>query len=210
MVGIIVVGLFFRIFGVKENTKVEHIENSLQQLRASLDAQSERQFHIQKIMRIIQQYNTEMSSEMRYEIADAIHTISIRYANLNVDLICAIITKETVGTWDPELVSQNGAMGLMQILPEIGFFVAYYENISWQTPEEVLLDPIYNIRIGSRYLSTMIENYDVDGGIAAYNSGAKMAAAWVRSGRDSRKISSQARQYLTEVMELYNKFQTVQ
>ncbi len=202
-----IAGLFIRLFGFKDAGKVENIEHSLQQLRASFDTETDRVFHLQKMMRIIAEYNPEMSSSVRYEIADELYALQRRYANLDADLLCALITVETSGTWNPELVSKNGAMGLMQLLPAIAVFVAYYENISWQAPEEVLLDPLYNIRIGARYLSTLVENYDVDGGLAAYECGPSLAASWIRGGRHTGVLPERTRRYLTEIIALYREFQ---
>lgn len=206
-VTIALIGMLLRLCGVDKDDKVIKIEQSLQQLRASLDGESIRQYTIQKVMHIISQYNTEMSSSMRYDIANELFVIDVNYANVDADLLCAIITRETAGSWDPEFVSDSGDMGLMQILPALGVFVARYDNISWLTPEEVLLDPVYNIRIGARYLSTLIENYDVDGGLIAYHCGVKMAARWVKSGRRNNLLSSDAREYLPAVLALYQQFQ---
>jgi soluble lytic murein transglycosylase len=152
-------------------------------------------------------YNPEMPSNERYDIANEIYNMSVKYRNLDVDLICATITHESAGTWDAEIVSTAGAMGLMQIMPATGMFVAYYESITWKSPEEILFDPIYNIHIGCRYLSTQIDYYDVDGGLAAYNGGAKWASLWVDSGRDDDVLPEETRQYLPAVMALYNEFQ---
>lgn len=199
-------GLLFRVLDIGPNPRVRELEQTLQQLRASLNADSIRQYNIQKVMAIIQMYNPEMPSSQRYEIANEIYNMSLKYTNLDIDLLCATITHETAGTWDPEIVSPAGAMGLMQIMPATAMFLASYEGITWSSPEEVLFNPIYNIRLGARFLASQIEYYDVDGGLAAYNGGEKWAALWVKGGRDDRLLPRETREYLPAVLALYNEF----
>jgi len=187
--------------------RIAELESSLHDLRLSMNIDSIRQYNIQKIIAIIDQYNANMPSEQKYEIADEINKMSIKYENLNVDLICATITHESAGTWSPEIVSQAGAMGLMQVMPTTGMFVAVYEDITWTSAEDVLFDPIYNIRIGSRYLSSLISLYDVDGGLAAYNGGERRAALWLVSGKANGVLYAETEKYVPAIMKLYNEFQ---
>ncbi len=201
-----VAGVVLRLAGFTPRHRVEELEQSLQQLRASLNAESIRQYNIQKVMAIIQMYNPEMPSSQRYEIANEIYNMSLKYTNLDIDLLCATITHETAGTWNPEIVSPAGAMGLMQIMPATGMFLASYEGLTWSAPEEVLFNPIYNIRLGARYLASQIEYYDVDGGLAAYNGGEKWASLWVKNGRDDRVLPRETREYLPAVLALYEEF----
>ncbi|MCR4439577.1 MAG: transglycosylase SLT domain-containing protein [bacterium] len=199
-------GLLFRLLDLGPRHRVRELEQSLQQLRASLNADSIRQYHIQKVMAIIQMYNPEMPSSQRYEIANEIYNMTLKYTNLDVDLLCATITHETAGTWDPDIVSPAGAMGLMQIMPATGMFLASYEGLNWSSPEEVLFNPVYNVRLGARFLASQIDYYDVDGGLAAYNGGEKWAALWVKSGRDDRMLPRETREYLPAVLALYEEF----
>ena len=205
----IIIGLFFRIFGVSNSAKVKDIEVSLQHIRASLNADTIRQFHLQKIMKIIDMYNPDMASNKQYEIANEILSMSIQYTNIDVELLCALITQESRGTWDPQIITETGGMGLMQVMPAIGMYIAKYEDISWQSAEEVLLDPTYNIRLGARYFSTLIDYYDIDGGLVAYNAGIKTASQWLRSGRSTEILPNATRTFLPEVMKLYRDFKEI-
>ena len=76
-----------------------------------------------------------MPVHQKYEIADEIIKMTTKYDNLSVDLICATITHESAGTWNPEIKSPAGAKGLMQIMPATGMFVAAYEDISWSSSD---------------------------------------------------------------------------
>jgi soluble lytic murein transglycosylase len=203
-----VIGFSFRYFDETDEAarKISQLERALQDIRAAMNADSVRQFNIQKIMSIIDHYNKELISEKKYEIAQEIYEMSIRYTNLDVDLICATITHESGATWNPKVVSNAGAIGLMQIMPVTGMYLAKYEDISWSSPQEILTDPIYNIRMGCRYLSTMINYYDLDGGLAAYNGGEKLAAQWIASHKADGILWAETRDYIPAVKRLYKKY----
>jgi len=182
---------------------LQALERNVQDVRAAMNVDTVRQHHIQKTMRIIATYDPGMPSNERYDIASEIYEMSIKYDNLDVDLLCATITHESAQTWQPEIISKAGAMGLMQVMPATGMFIAYYEGITWTNPQEVLLNPIYNIRIGARYLSTMIDLYGLEGGLAAYNGGERQAALWVTGGSETAILNPETRKYVPAVLKIY-------
>ena len=134
--------------------------------------------------------------------------MSVKYPNLDVNLICATITHESARTWDPKVVSKAGAMGLMQIMPATGKWLSKYEGISWTGAEEVLFDPIYNIRLGTRYLSALIETYDLEGGLAAYNGGDKRVKLWLANDKADGILWPETRAYIPFVLNLYDEFKS--
>ena len=205
MIGVLVKLYYFED---TDNARIAKLARELHGLKSAMNVDSVRQYNIQKIISIIDQYNAKMPTSEKYEIADEIYNMSVKYTNLSVELICATITHESAGTWDPEIVSPAGAMGLMQIMPTTGMFVANYEGITWSSAE-ILFNPFYNIRIGSRYLSSLIESYDVDGGLAAYNGGEKRASLWIKSGRENHLLFSETRNYVPAVIKLYNEYQNL-
>jgi soluble lytic murein transglycosylase len=171
-----------------------------------MNIDSVRQHKIQKVLAIITRYNPSLSSMEAYDIAGSIYEMSIKYTNLDVDLLCAVITHESAKTWDPRIVSKAGAMGLMQVMPVTGMFVANYEGLTWTTPEEVLFNPVYNIRLGSRLLSSLIEKYNLEGALIAYNGGEKLAATWLTNGRDSNTLWKETREYVPAIQTLYKNY----
>jgi soluble lytic murein transglycosylase len=196
--------LAFHLGGRRLNIRA--LERNVQEVRAAMNVDTIRQHHIQKTMRIIASYNPEMPSDQRYDIASEIYDMSVKYDNLNVDLLCATITHESAQTWQADIISQAGAMGLMQVMPATGMFVAHYEGITWTNPHEVLMNPIYNIRIGARYLATMIDLYGLEGGLAAYNGGERRAARWVLSGSKRENLLPETREYIPAVLKIYKEF----
>lgn len=200
---------FFGLNTVQENPKLKVLEKSLQDIRAAMNVDSVRQYNIQKIMKIIDKYNNRMPSGIKYEIADEIYNMSVKYTNLDVDLICATITHESGSTWESEVVSEAGAMGLMQVMPTLGLWIAHYEGITWTSSEEILFNPIYNIRIGSRMLSTFIDMYDLEGGLAAYNGGEKRAAIWIANNKADGILWSETSNYIPYILKYYREFKTL-
>ncbi|MBD3374213.1 transglycosylase SLT domain-containing protein [candidate division KSB1 bacterium] len=187
--------------------RLAELEQIIFDMRSSINVDSVRQYEIQKIIAILNEYNATLPHEEKYEIAETIFKMSQKYSNLNTDLICATITHETGGSWDPETSSKTGALGLMQIMPATGVFISFYEDITWTSPEEVLFNPVYNITIGCRYLSTLIDHYDIEGGLAAYSGGEKRAAKWLTSGKEGGILSRETQEYVPAIKRLYEEFQ---
>ena len=70
--------------------RLEEVERSLQNLKGAMHLDSVRQYQIQKVMKIIDQYNPGLDAELKYEIANEIYCMVLKYRNLDVDLVCAI------------------------------------------------------------------------------------------------------------------------
>ena len=173
----ILTSLFSLIFlagnSSEQKNKISYFEKSLRTVEGVIQVDFVRRSSNQKVLKILDIFNPGLRNDLKQEIANEIYKMSVKYPNLDVNLICATITHESARTWDPKVVSKAGAMGLMQIMPATGEWLSKYEGISWTGTEEVLFDPIYNIRLGTRYLSALIETYDLEGGLAAYNGGVK-------------------------------------
>jgi len=185
---------------------VSRIEHSVRDLTEIVEVDRERSATVRKITRIIERFYPDMNAAMKVNVADIIYEMSIKYPNLDVDLICATITHESARTWQPDVVSRAGAMGLMQIMPRTGKWLCKYEGIQWTTPEEILFDPVLNIRLGTRYLSALIETYDLEGGLAAYNGGGKRAEMWLATDKAEGVLWDETRNYIPLVLKLYDEF----
>ncbi len=189
-----------------QSDPVAVLEADLNTLKGVRQVDVQRRREIARIMELIDRYNETMPSSMKYTIANEIFEMAQKYENLNVDLICATITHESALTWNPEVVSNVGAMGLMQIMPSTGKFLCQFEDFEWTSPKDVLFDPVKNIRLGCRYLSTLIEFYGVEGGLAAYNGGEKRAAMWLANNKADGILWQETQQYVPAIMRLYSKF----
>ncbi|MFQ5648814.1 MAG: lytic transglycosylase domain-containing protein [bacterium] len=190
----------------EQNESLTEIADYVKAFQSELKVDSVRTAALKKITRIMCQYNQDLSANEKHSIANEIYNMSVKYDNLDVDLICATITHESARTWQPDVTSPAGAMGLMQVMPHTASFLSKHEGIEWTSPETVLYNPIYNIRMGCRYLSMLIELYNVDGGLAAYNGGERRAAQWLASGRNDEVLFEETRGYIPAVLKLYDTF----
>ena len=116
-----------------------------------------------------------MEDSLKSEIAHIIYEMTIRYDNLTVKMILAVITWESALTWRPNIVSPAGAIGLMQIMRRTGDMLAKWEGLDNFALVD-LYNPIVNIKFGCRYLSHLIRQYgSFRIALAAYNGGGKNA-----------------------------------
>lgn len=206
----VAVGLFSLNFLVVKNDfasqRISELERLIGFTRSVHDVDQTRQSTHRKIDAIIERFNSDMGKELRHQIADEIYEMAVKYPNLDVNLICATITHESGRSWDPRALSRAGAMGLMQIMPGTGKWLARIEGIEWTTEEEVLFNPIYNIRMGTRYLSALVEMYGLEGGLAAYNGGGKIAREWLENDKADDILFAETRSYIPFVLKLYDEF----
>ena len=93
-------------------------------------------------------------------LQDSIDSVATEHG---VDPLLVKAVIKTESNFDPEAVSAKGALGLMQLMP------ATARELRVTNP----LDPLENVNGGTRYLRTLLDNYDgnVALSLAAYNAG---------------------------------------
>jgi soluble lytic murein transglycosylase-like protein len=104
--------------------------------------------------------NQTIVQSSRSDIAQMVREVSARY-HVDPELIEAVVETESHG--NPSAVSNRGAQGLMQLIPETAF------QMGVKNP----LDPQQNLDGGVRYLQMLLQRYngDLDKALAAYNAG---------------------------------------
>ena len=110
------------------------------------------------------------------EHADAIRDGARRY-DLDPTLVAGVIYAES--KFDEHAVSSQGAVGLMQILPETAAQIADESGGVTFTAAD-LEDPRVNVRYGCYYLRHALDAYDGDvrAAVASYNAGMGAVAEW--------------------------------
>ncbi|MGH2412205.1 MAG: transglycosylase SLT domain-containing protein [Microcystaceae cyanobacterium] len=95
---------------------------------------------------------------------------------LNPLLVASLIRQES--RFEPEIRSPAGAVGLMQVMPATGQFVA--EKIA--LPKYSLSNPNDNINLGTWYLDYTHQEYSNNSllAVASYNAGPGNVAKWMR------------------------------
>ena len=127
-----------------------------------------RQEAIKEIFAVLERHPTGLANVTKEELAEVIYEEAIRH-NQDPKFILAVIAIESeFKTW---AVSVKGAKGLMQIMPEVGEFLAQEIGIEW-SGDQTLFNPFLNIRMGVYYLSQLTRLFnDPRIALTAYNYG---------------------------------------
>lgn len=131
-------------------------------------------------------------------------------AEFHVDenLIWALMREES--SFQPDAVSNAGALGLMQLMPSTAAGISSRLSVSLE--RESLMKPAVNIRFGTYYLRCMLDMFsgDADMALAAYNAGAGNVKRWSGSkigsaegGFPTAITYFETREYITKVMNSY-------
>jgi soluble lytic murein transglycosylase len=103
-------------------------------------------------------------------------------------LIFATIRQESA--FETDAVSHAGARGLMQLILPTAKAVARQLGLSADRLEHRLLaEPDLNLRLGHKYLATLIDDYDGSYvlALASYNAGPGRVRQWIRDNGDPRQ-----------------------
>jgi len=100
--------------------------------------------------------------------------------DVDFDLVAAVIYAES--RFRPDVVSHRGAIGLMQIMPETGAWIA--EQMELPPPSRAELhDAELNVRLGVWYVRHLLDRFgDPETALRAYNAGPTAAARWRDDG----------------------------
>ncbi len=128
----------------------------------------EREEKIQEILKVLDDRQTDLASVTKEALAEVIYEESRRY-NHDPKIILALIeTESSFRNWS---VSDKGAKGLMQIMPNVAESLAQQLGIEWMG-DRTLFNPYLNIRMGIFYLSQLLVDFgDQALALTAYNYG---------------------------------------
>ena len=160
--------------------------------------------------------NVEDVYKLRYPISYAEYVS--KYSNMyDVDeyLVYSIIRAES--NYEEDAVSNKGAMGLMQIMPDTGKWVAEKLEIENFTPQD-LLDSEKNIMIGVWYFKYLLDKFDGELSLAvtAYNAGPTNVNKWLSQKEYSNNGQTlitipfeETRKYERKVMNAYTMYKKI-
>ncbi len=128
-----------------------------------------RDAEINHILEVLKSYRTGLSSLEEVRLAEVILNESYTYDIDPLFVLALIKTESTFFNWAR---SEKGALGLMQIRPITGRYLAEKLGVRWDG-EDILYDPYLNIKMGIHYFSLLMDRYnnDVKKALAAYNFG---------------------------------------
>ncbi len=143
-----------------------------------------------------------------------IEQMSSKY-ELDPYLVCAVIYSES--KFDDDVVSSAGAVGLMQIMPATGEWIANKAGIS-EYSKSALTDPKMNIQLGCWYLNYLEKKFDgnTDLMVAAYNAGPQKVTTWLNDSTlssDGKTLSSipykETENYVKRINSAYEKYKRI-
>lgn len=124
---------------------------------------------------------------IKYE--DSINYYSTKYG-LDSKLVASVINEES--SFKPNAVSPAGAVGLMQILPSTGEYVA--DLLGDDFTKINLKDPETNIKYGCYYLKYLKQKFsDEKTLLCAYNAGETNVLNWLKNevySKDGEKLDN--------------------
>jgi len=137
----------------------------------------------------------------------------------NMELVLAVIRQES--EFDEDATSYVGARGLMQLMTYTAKLVAKQAKLPYS--KNKLKNPDYNIKLGSYYLSGLLEVYEgsYPFALAAYNAGPKRVKYWKKMNKNPQKKQidyvdwielikfKETRNYVQRVLENYNVYRYI-
>ena len=127
-----------------------------------------RQETVREILAVLERHPTGLANVTKEELAEFIYEEASRYNHDPKFIVALIAIESEFKTW---AVSQKGAKGLMQIMPEVGQLIAQEMGIEW-SGDRTLFNPFLNIRMGVYYLSQLMDYFnDPLIALTAYNYG---------------------------------------
>ncbi len=128
-------------------------------------------------------------------------------------LVFAIIKAES--NFNENASSKKGAKGLMQLIVPTAKEVASIIKIEFN--EDDILDPDINIRLGTKYISSLLKKYEnINLALAAYNAGSGNVDNWVKSdiikddGSDWENIPyKETKNYVRKILMDYEEYKKI-
>ncbi len=101
--------------------------------------------------------------------------------DLDPALVAAVVREES--RFRPDAMSSQGAMGLMQLMPETAQWIVSVSEIA-DNSATALLDPQMNLHIGCWYLAHLLDIFGDSEvlAVAAYNGGTGRVLRWLQEG----------------------------
>jgi len=125
---------------------------------------------------------------------------------VRVDPMLAVALIRQESAFEKDAHSSSNAFGLMQLLPKTARPLAHRLRLRYS--EEQLFDPVYNLRLGTVYLSDLMKSFhSAEAALAAYNAGEDRVTLW-QTGQTYAELPefvesipfTQTRQYVEIIM----------
>ena len=149
----------------EDRKSLKNVECDIQEVKHTLEAEIKLRKEIfpqlKKSAQLLMKYNPKLDYQTAMSYACKIYECSDD--KVSFDILTALIVVESSANY--RAVSEKGALGLTQVMPQI-----------WNFDRKSLVNPYKNIEIGSSILRKYVKRHGLMGGLSAYNSGKKNTA----------------------------------
>ena len=130
-------------------------------------------------------YEKRFYNKINYPVIDTPNIVN-KKTMPKPELILAVIRQES--EFDQRADSHAGAKGLMQLMTYTAKLVSKQAKLGY-SKSKLKTDPSYNIKLGSYYLTGLLEDYEgsYPFALAAYNAGPKRVRYWKKINGDPQK-----------------------
>ena len=149
---------------------------------------------------LFNQVQAHLPSDYKKRATKITNALVEQSEKFNFDPVFVLALIRTESNFNPLAVGTVGELGLMQIRPETGEWIAKREKIKWKGPD-TLKDPVQNIRIGVAYMAFLRDHFESKAYkyLSAYNVGpGKLKKMFAANDRPKK--------YSTQVMKYYEMF----
>lgn len=193
-----------RVFELQ--AKLAQRESELAKVKARLKAMDEDQRWYQEAKAIGVVDAVSRSSSLTPRQQERLAIAIVREAHKNqIDplLVVAVIRSES--SFNNFAVSGVGAMGLMQMMPDTGSWLAKQRGSAWRS-KAYLFDSELNVELGCAYLAGLIHDFgSVEKALVAYNAGPGLAKKILANRASRRKfVAGYPRKVISEWKHLQN------
>ncbi len=149
---------------------------------------------------LFNQVHAHLPADFKKKATKITDTMMEEAEKRNFDPVFIMALIRTESNFNPLAVGSVGELGLMQIRPETGEWIAKREKIKWKGAK-TLKDPVQNIKIGVAYMAFLRDQFDNKAYkyLSAYNLGpGKLKKMFANANRP--------KEYSTRVMKYYEMF----
>ncbi|OPX98854.1 MAG: lytic murein transglycosylase [Syntrophorhabdus sp. PtaB.Bin006] len=155
---------------------------------------------VPQIISHVQDQNVNLEEDELKTIAEMVYDESVK-CNVDYRLVLAIMKVES--NFKQNAVSEKGARGLLQVKPSLAKYIASDAGVKWRG-YKTLDEPDKNIKIGVRFFSKLVEDFDenINMALHAYHVGPTRLRAILTEKRKPQK------RYLNLVLDEYERNRT--
>lgn len=123
---------------------------------------------IKDILGVLERHPTGLANVTKEELAEVIYEEALRHNHDPKFILALIAIESSFQNWS---VSEQGAKGLMQIMPYVAESLANELGIEW-SGDQTLFNPYLNIKMGIYYFTQLYKDFnDIRLALVAYNCG---------------------------------------